>query len=162
MTGRNLGLNALIQWFGRGGMIWRNVLPYFEQCLQGRAVPDILLVHCGGNDLGKTKSIHLAARIKQDLQDLHRKYPEMKIIFSTITQRNLWRSAQPQKIEKARRFINSVMASFISCIDGAIVHHRQIKRRHPGHFLPDLVHLTPLGNDIFLNNIAQCLKDQIR
>ncbi len=125
-------------------------------------MPDVLLIHCGGNDLANIKSVKLVAGIKQDLQDLHWQFPQMKIIFSAITQRRQWRSYHPKKIDKARRFVNSVLASFVLSFGGMIVHHPQIQHRDPGHFLHDGVHFTPLGNDIFLNNIAWCLKDQIQ
>ncbi|XP_073765255.1 uncharacterized protein isoform X2 [Danio rerio] len=162
-VGTNLGLDAHIRWFGCGGLVWRNLLSFFHRCLGGRAVPDVLLVHCGGNDLGKIKSIILAAMIKQDLRDLHRQFPQMKIIFSAITQRCLWRSAENlKKVDRARRFVNRVMATFMVSVGGAIVHHPEIKHKDPSHFLRDGVHLTPLGNDIFLNNLARCLKDQIQ
>lgn len=76
-----------VVWFGWGGMVWRNHLSFFNQCLQGRAVPDVLLVHCCGNNLWTIKSVKVVAGIKQDLQDLHQQFPQLKIIFSAITQR---------------------------------------------------------------------------
>ncbi|XDV25432.1 hypothetical protein PO909_029352 [Leuciscus waleckii] len=142
-------MNAQVRWFGWGGRVWRNLLSFFHQCLSGRAVPDVLLVHCGSNDLGTIKSVKLVAGIKQDLQDLNRQFPQMKIIFSAITQRCWWRSSQPKKIDKARRFVNSVMSSFVCTLGGKIVHHPQIKHRDPGQFLHDGVHFTPLGNYVF-------------
>ncbi|XP_068076324.1 uncharacterized protein [Danio rerio] len=162
-VGTNLGLNAHIRWFGCGGLVWRNLVSFFHRCLEGRAVPDVLLIHCGGNDLGNIKSVILAAVMKQDLQDLHRQFPQMKIIFSAITQRCLWRSAESlRKVDRARRFVNHAMATIMVSVGGAIVHHPEITYKDPGHFLHDRVHLTPLGNDIFLKNLAQCLKNQIQ
>ncbi|XDV25698.1 hypothetical protein PO909_029571, partial [Leuciscus waleckii] len=111
--GTNLGLNAQVRWFGWGGMVWRNLLSFLHQCLRGRVVPEVLMIHCGGNDLGAVKSVKLVAGIKQDLQDLHRQFPQMKIIFSAITQRCRWRSSHHKKIDKARRYVNSVMSSFV-------------------------------------------------
>lgn len=120
------------------------------------------MIHCGGNYLRDIKSVKLVAGIKQDLRDLHRQFPEMKIILSAITQRYRWRSACPKKMDKAWCFINSVMANFVPSIGGSIVHHHQIKHRDPGHFLHDGVHFTPQGNFFSLNNSAQCLKHQIQ
>ncbi|KAJ8270392.1 hypothetical protein GJAV_G00113970 [Gymnothorax javanicus] len=152
-TGTNLGLDAQVQWFGWGGMVWGNLLPFIHQCLRGRAVPEVLLIHCGGNDLGKIKSVKLVAGIKQDLEILHRQFLWMKIMFSAITQRCRWRSSHP-KIDKAWQYVNSVMATFVLSIVGDILHHPQIKHRDPGQCLHDGVHFTPIGNYIFLNNIV--------
>ncbi|KAL3972487.1 polyhomeotic-like protein 3 [Sarotherodon galilaeus] len=162
IIGTNLGLDEQVQWFGKGGMVWQNLIPFLFQCLRGRAIPDVLLIHCGGNDLGNVKSIRLVAAIKQDLRDLHQQFPQMKIIFSAITQRCQWRRVNPKKVDKARRFVNSLMTTFILPVCGCIVHHPQIKYRNPDQFLHDGVHFTPLGNDVFLYNIALCLKDQIQ
>lgn len=112
--------------------------------------------------LGNVKSIRLVAAIKQDLRDLHQQFPQMEIIFSVITQRCQWRRVNPKKVDKARRFVNNVMTTFILSVCGCIVHHPQIKHRNPDQFLHDEVHFTTLGNDVFLNNIALCLKDPIQ
>ncbi|KAL6470554.1 hypothetical protein MHYP_G00216730 [Metynnis hypsauchen] len=69
--GTNLGLNANLNWFGRGGMQWRALIPFFKEHLRGRAVPDVLLIHCGGNDLGHLRSLELVSALKQDLHVLH-------------------------------------------------------------------------------------------
>ncbi|KAJ8334232.1 hypothetical protein SKAU_G00398710 [Synaphobranchus kaupii] len=65
--GTSLGLDARVQWFGWGGLRWERLLPFIHQSLRGRAAPDVLLIHCGGNDLGNTKSLRLVADMKRDL-----------------------------------------------------------------------------------------------
>ncbi|CAM4569903.1 unnamed protein product [Leuciscus chuanchicus] len=57
--GTNLGVPAQVQWFGRGGLCWEDLLPFFQRSLKGRSAPDVLVVHCGGNDLGHVKSVLL-------------------------------------------------------------------------------------------------------
>ena len=160
--GPNLGLDAHVRWFGRGGLRWHGVLPFFSQALQGRTVPDVLLIHCGGNDLGLIKSIDLVAEMKQDLCNLHRQYTQMRIIFSAISQRPRWRYADPKKIQGSRVFVNNVMASFVLGISGSVVHHPRIVFNNPELFLKDQVHLSARGNEYFLNDLAVCLKTFIQ
>lgn len=148
--GANLGLVAKVYWFGWGGLRWHGLLPFFYRSLRGRAAPDVLLIHCGGNDLGCRKSIDLVAAMKQDLQHLYRRFPQMTIVLSDITQRRRWRSGLPGKIDKSRKWVNSVMATFVLGMQGGIVHHPQIVFNKPQLFLRDEVHLSPRGNDIFL------------
>ena len=64
--------NLLVQWFGWGGLRWKSLVPFFHRSLQGRAVPDVLLIHCGGNDLGSVKSVGLVTATKEDLRSLTR------------------------------------------------------------------------------------------
>ena len=153
--GCDLGLSAQVKWFGWGGLRWRGVLPFFAQSLRGRSVPEVLLIHCGGNDLGKVKSVDLAAEMKQDLCDLHRRHPQMTIIFSAVTQRRRWGLADPKKIDRSRKWLNNVMACFMK---GGIVRHPDIHFDNPALFLRDNVHLSSRGNDIFMNSIVECLK----
>ncbi|KAJ8332021.1 hypothetical protein SKAU_G00429980 [Synaphobranchus kaupii] len=105
--GTSLGLDARVQWFGWGGLRWERLLPFIHQSLRGRAAPDVLLIHCGGNDLGNTKSLRLVADMKRDLQDLHRRFPGTKILLSAISQRRRWRTANPGKIDKTRKWHNT-------------------------------------------------------
>lgn len=160
--GSNLGLDLRACWFGWGGLRWRGLLPFFSNSLRGRAAPDVLLIHCGGNDLGDVPSVHLVNQMKEDLHQLHHRHPGMKIMLSQINQRCRWRAgANPVKIDKARKFVNSVMA-FVHSLNGAIVDHSNIRHDSPGLFLRDRVHFTPRGNDIFLKSLANCLKDHLQ
>ena len=82
-------------------------------------------------------------------------------MFSQITQRVKWGAAKPGLINKARKWVNSEMGAFVRGLGGSIVAHPDIKFDCPGLFLSDRVHFSPLGNDIFLNSIAQSLKATI-
>ncbi|KAJ8335476.1 hypothetical protein SKAU_G00388180 [Synaphobranchus kaupii] len=116
--GTSLGLDARVQWFGWGGLRWERLLPFIHQSLRGRAAPDVLLIHCGGNDLGNTKSLRLVADMKRDLQDLHRRFPGTKILLSAISQRRRWRTANPGKIDKTRKWghhVTSVRTGGLNC-----------------------------------------------
>lgn len=157
--GKNLELsNAIVSWFGQDGLRWKGLVPFFHQCLKGSPSPDVLLIHCGGDDLGEEKSINLVSAMKEDLQGLRQKHTTMKIIFSELTQRCRWSAVTtPGKLEKSRKFINNVMSAFM--LSGGFVRHPLIKHNSPGLFLPDGVHLTPKGNDMFLTTLAKYIKE---
>ncbi|XP_041960358.1 uncharacterized protein LOC121718961 isoform X3 [Alosa sapidissima] len=156
--GRNLGANAQVEWLGLDGMRWHSVVPCFYDWLRGKFAPDVLLIHCGGNDLGKLTSLRLVAAMKRDLQDLHQRFPNMLIVYSAITQRRCWGSVRPKRIERSRKWVNSEMATFVMGMNGGIVHHRYIRFYKPELFLRDTFHLSTLGNDIFLNAFSECLR----
>ena len=158
-----MGLDAQVGWYGWGGLRWSQFLPYFHRSLKrGRTPPDVLLIHCGSNDLGKVKSVELATMMKRDhLQHLHQQFPEMNIVFSQLTQRHQWRAAKPGAINKARKWVNYEISTFVRGLGGSIVAHPDIKFDRPELFLRDGVHFSLLGNDIFLNSIVQALKATI-
>nr|XP_020481879.1 uncharacterized protein LOC109975997 [Labrus bergylta]XP_020483777.1 uncharacterized protein LOC109978998 [Labrus bergylta] len=162
--GRNLGLkNVHMSWFGWGGLRWKGLLPFFENSLRGRSPPDGLIIHCGGNSMGHVSGVVLVNMMKEDLQQLHARHPGMKIMLSALTQRCQWRHGiHLGKIDKSRSFVNSVMATFVGSISGAMIEHPQIRHDSPGLFLKDGVHFTSRGNDIFLSNFAHCLKDHFQ
>ncbi|XP_034063137.1 uncharacterized protein LOC117540514 [Gymnodraco acuticeps] len=159
--GSNLGLNCRVWWFGKGGLRWRNLLPFFYQSLRGRTVPDVLLIHGGGNDLGNIKGVELVTAMKQDLLSLSDNFSEMKIILSSINERCHWRKANPGKLNKARMWVNREMGKCVSGLGGESVRHPCIKFDCPGIFLRDGVHFTNLGNDVFLSNLKQSLEATI-
>lgn len=157
--GTNLGVSAHIQWFGRGGLCWDGLLPWFKQCMKGRTALDVLVIHCGGNDLGRVKSTELLKVMKKDLLTLYKQFPQMRILFSAINQRCHWRHAPPEKVDKARKFVNHVMASFVLAVNGRTVHHPHIVHDKPELFLNDNVHLSSQGYCLFLSAIGQALQD---
>ena len=159
--GINLGVSARIQWIGKGGLCWDGLLPFFYRCLRGRKAPDVLVIHCGGNDLGRVKSVMLLKAMKRDLDELHRQFPQMKIMLSSINQRRHWRHAPAGKMDKARKFVNNVMATFVVCVNGRTISHPHLVFDKPGLYLSDNVHLSAKGNDIFLKSVVQALKDHV-
>ncbi|XP_022533394.2 uncharacterized protein LOC111194197 [Astyanax mexicanus] len=157
--GGDLGVQAEVSWFGWGGLRWQGLVPFFNQSLRGRTAPDVLIIHCGGNDLGGMNVLHLSAQMKEDLRDLHRRFPHMKIMLSEITPRRQWRSStHPKRIDAARKWLNGEMADFILGVEGGVIHHPDILFHNPRLFLRDRVHLSPSGNELFLNDIAESLK----
>ncbi|XP_022540070.2 uncharacterized protein LOC111195850 [Astyanax mexicanus] len=154
--GGDLGVQAEVSWFGWGGLRWRGLVPFFNKSLLGRAAPDVLITHCDGNDIGGMNAGHLSAEMKADLHDLHRRFPHMKIMLSDITPRRQWRSTtHPKRIDAARKWLNSEMADFILGVEGGVIHHPYILFHNPRLFLRDQV---PLGNELFLNDLAESLK----
>ncbi|KAK7884349.1 hypothetical protein WMY93_027472 [Mugilogobius chulae] len=124
--GNHLGLsNTCICWFGCGGLHWNGLVPFFNESLQGRALPDVLLINCGGNDLGFLPSVKLVNVMKEDLLQFHCQHPGMQIILSAIPQRRRYKAGpNPAKFEKARRFVNSFMTAFM---EKRLVHYTNQK-----------------------------------
>ena len=143
--GTNLGLDAQVRWYGRDGLRWSQFLPYFHQSLQrGRTPPDVLLIHCGSNDMGKVKSLDLATMMKRDLQRLQLEYPRMTLVFSQLTPRLQWCSANPEAINKARKWVNYQISTSVNDLGGSVVAHPHIKFDCPGLFVRDGVRFSPL------------------
>ncbi len=69
-----------------------------------------MLIYAGGNDLGITKSVDLVRSMKEDVSLLN--HSGAPLIFNG--QRCVWRWGEGHKMNKARKFINSIMAQYIN------------------------------------------------
>ncbi|CAK6978566.1 unnamed protein product [Scomber scombrus] len=156
--GKNLGLNANIQWFGKGGMRWGGVLPSFYAELANQSPPDILVVHAGGNDLGLMSPKKLAFLMQRDLQQLRAQFPSMQMAFSCISERQQWRHGKPVQINNDRKSVNKFMRKNVDYIGGELIEHLYLKFYNKNTFLPDGVHLTTAGNQVFLTSIQSTLE----
>ncbi|XP_073689319.1 uncharacterized protein [Garra rufa] len=53
----------------RGGLRWNGLLPFFYNSLRGRATPDVLVIHCGVNNIEEVSSVQLVNVLKKE--DMH-------------------------------------------------------------------------------------------
>lgn len=154
--GVNLGLDRLnvsIWWQGKGGMVISQLRQHINIMRRYEDPPDFLVIHIAGNDLGHIKVGHLRNEIKNTLRMVINTLPNTKLVWSQILPRLKWRySSDVLAMQTMKYRINNSISAFILRSNGCYIRHPDIRANH--NFLKtDGVHLTPLGNDIFLNNI---------
>ncbi|XP_035003151.2 uncharacterized protein LOC118101452 [Hippoglossus stenolepis] len=159
--GQNFGLNAKVEWFGKGGLRWSGVLPRFYSELSTQSPPDILVVHAGGNDLGLVPAKKLGVEITRGLMQLHKDCPSMRILFSCINERQAWRYGEPRVINGDRRTVNQLMTRAVHHFGGEVVQHPLLRFFKKKLYLPDGVHFTQEGNHIFLSVIHGVLRKML-
>ena len=89
----NLGLDPSafsIHWFGRRGMLWGDLIFELSRLYTLFSPPDILIVHLGGNDVGKLRTLDLINMMKDDFNFLSQASPASCLIFSEIIPRLCW------------------------------------------------------------------------
>lgn len=151
--GENFGLNAKVEWFGKGGMRWSGVLPcFYEELSNTQSPPDILVVHAGGNDLGLMSANKLASIMMKELMQLHAEFPSMTIAYSCINEQQWWGHG-PWRADNDRKAINKCMRKAVGNFDGEVIEHPRLRRLDKKMFLADGVHFTKKGNGIFVNSI---------
>ncbi|CAI5659661.1 unnamed protein product [Oreochromis niloticus] len=160
--GENFGLNAKVQWFGKEGMRWRGVLPCFYEELSRQSPPDILVIHAGGNDLGLFSAYKLSSVIEKELMQLHAGFPSMAIAYSSINNRQVWRYGNPGKINKDREIVNASIRKAVDRFAGVIIEHPCLRFVNSSTFLPDGVHLTKKGNELFLTSIHSAIQKSLQ
>lgn len=155
--GDNLGLHAKVKWFGKPGMLWSGVLPMFYTKMSTHSPPDILVIHAGGNDLGRMHAMKLAHIVKRDLMKLHAQFPSMTIAFSCINKRLAWRYGEPWRMNKDRKTVNKIIRKNLGRLGGELIEHPLPSCRGVKIFVADGVHLTEEGYEMFLSSIGWTL-----
>lgn len=142
-------------------MRWADLKPKVQWLAQHNEAPRAILVHLGGNDLGQTVGCCLEHAIKQDLAFIQCMFPKCKIIFSQVVPRLVWTQTEipPRKIEIKRRHLNRCARRLvINLLKGIYVAHPDITTDTPGFYLPDGVHLSDVGLDLFTLSLTEALQ----
>jgi len=122
--------------------------------LQFEDPPSYLVVHVGGNDIGKEKIGYLRNNLLLFLRTIQRKLPNTIIVWSQILPRRSYRfSTNNKAMEKCRYRLNNSIAKFVlEKMGGRYIRHPELFRSW-SLFEDDGVHLTSCGNNLFLNDL---------
>lgn len=150
--GSNLDLDPnlfQIFWFGKRGMIWEDLMTEFVKLCYGWPLPHILVIHLGGNDVGKRKTLDLVFSMQCFIQKFKALSPGSVIVFSEIIPQLTWLQGNGNRVfEKIRKRINHMMEKFLTLGYGISFHHVQLEGGIPGLYREDGVHLSEIGLDI--------------
>lgn len=123
--------------------------------------PDFIMIHCGGNDIGSSGTVgDLRFKMIEIFDTVQSLLPNTKIVYSQVLPRLKWRShIDINSLEKARRRINNKIAHHIVTNGGYYIRYPMISLQSVEVFCKDGVHLSPLGNDIFLFTIQAAFQN---
>ena len=140
-------------------MVWANLLPEVSRLLQQFPPPDGLIIHLGGNDIGKSKTLDIIFTIRDDLLRLQLSFPNTVLVFSEVVQRLCWLSSPVKHpFEKIRRRINRAVARLLSPLHILSFRHSELEGFIQGLYRSDGVHLSDIGLDIFNANLGTCIE----
>ncbi len=157
--GINLGLRfAEIWWQGYGGMSLLEVTKKLSTLKAFGEEPDVIIIHCGGNDIGRVPLYKLRLCIDNILAYINKEF-RVSVVWSEILPRTAWRySVNALAMEATRRRLNSYAANkFVTC-SGLYIKHPDLKDASGAFYLADGVHLSLLGNCMFLNQLSAALE----
>ncbi|XP_063423642.1 uncharacterized protein LOC134707625 isoform X4 [Mytilus trossulus] len=163
--GVNLGLgrlNASFWWQGKGGMLVRHVKGQLRTMKKYEDPPHFLVLHVAGNDLGSSKVGFLRNEIKNIIRWIMKEFPKSKLIWSQILTRLKWRHSDDHKaMDLCRYRINNSIAAFIVSCGGYYIKHPDIHADQI-FFESDGVHLSSLGNELWLNILQGAMEHFIQ
>ncbi|XP_077782887.1 uncharacterized protein LOC144327422 [Podarcis muralis] len=159
--GDGLGFPQHVQvsWISRRGMLWREFLPLMRRRVFQYGPPSAIVVQLGENDMVSSSCYGLRAAILQDLGELAARVPSTKLIWSQLLQRRIWRGSPcPAATERVRKRINSAASKLVVNLGGSVVPHPLISFKATGFYRDDGVHLSPAGNDVWLDAVVSGLR----
>ncbi|XP_066439218.1 serine/arginine repetitive matrix protein 1-like isoform X2 [Eleutherodactylus coqui] len=153
--GRSLGLtDTVVNWYGVRGLQWPSLLKIITDISRWTPRRVILVVHAGGNDLGKIKLGDLLVLMKQDMLRFRECFQESMLVWSDIIGRRRWRGAKsPEAIENVRKVVNQRVSKFVHSLGGIAIRHWELEDRERGALRSDGVHLNEVGLDTFLSGL---------
>ena len=155
--GTNLGIDSRykITWSGISGLTWERVVPTIDNLCFLHPSPDVLVIHCGGNDIGTHSLWGLQGFMKRIMYNLIQRFPQTCVVWSHILPRRYWRHALScEAADKSRMRINSSISAFTLKHGGAYISYPDIVPFHNSKMLQtDGVHLSMLGNSNFINTL---------
>lgn len=158
--GPDLGLKQFgvsVFWDYQSGMRLNNVSDSVDYMSRHYPIPDIMILHCGGNDIGTVPSVVVTWQAKTIFENIKTKLKDTRIVWSQVLPRMFWRNVFPTYYaEKMRKRINSCLSSYFKKHKGCYVHYPDIYSE-PKFFKADGVHLSYLGIDIMLNTLSGAL-----
>lgn len=162
-TGHHLGLDNygyVVTWIGMGGMKIYDLNNAITGMINIKGQPDVILIHCGANDILNCPLRGVLYTMKVELVHLmHRVAPGTSIIYSEMLPRLKWlNSYNDQLVEKTRKRLNRGMRKFLLPRQCYIIRHPDFDDKYHGLFDEDRVHLSFIGNDIFINSLQGALE----
>ncbi|KAM9325630.1 uncharacterized protein PAF06_001776 isoform 1-T1 [Gastrophryne carolinensis] len=151
-SGKQLGIpedRARLHWAGVRGMCWEALREHTLRVAARTRPPGVLVLHAGGNDLGRVPMRRLIKSMTRDLLFFLGFFPGVVLVWSHIVPRFVWRHARDSlALEKVRVKVNKAMARFVRLNGGLSVRHVDVEGMR-GFFRSDGVHLNEMGNDLF-------------
>lgn len=158
-VGLGLMLNqAELIWHGHDNLKWSEFGHLLCQLIVTSAPPDVLLVHMDAFELATSSFQVLAQQAVDSLLDFDRRNPNCRIIWSeTLPCFAYPGSIAQMTMEQVRINYNVMCSKLVLSLGGQVIKHTDIKPETPALFDRDKMHLSDLGNNIFLNNLRRGL-----
>ena len=149
-------LGGNVQWRYQAGMRVEHLMDTIQEMLHYHLPPYMIVIHCGGNNLGQTTLSFTNYLLKDSIQRISSLMPNTRIVWSQIIPRLQYRGEQNHaKLDKARKRLNSTLAKLCIDLGGGYIRYPLIFE-DPSLFR-DKVHLSEQGLSIMLESIVNGL-----
>lgn len=146
-------------WSGKQGMTWEELVPQLVRLRNKWPLPDILIIHLGGNDINVRNTEDLLSAIKEELTLVHNIFPHCLIVWSDILPRHHWEQDMScsgvevdEETDRIRDLINFRAHLIVTELGGRVLTHDNIG---PELYHNNGVYLSDEGIQRFNQNIQE-------
>ena len=165
-TGHKLGLQVLgysVLLGDISGMRWDELVPTVHSMTNCFGIPKMVLIHCGGNDIGIDPCGKLLFNLKFAVYVISKMLPGSMIVYSNILPRRTWRySNNTDAMERTRKRLNRGLRTYLLQNNSYAIAHPYFDDSYSALYDDDGVHLSFIGKDIFINTIQEALFQFLR
>jgi hypothetical protein len=165
-TGHNLGLQVLgysVLWAGISGMRWDELVSIVHSMTNCFEIPKMVLMHCGGNDIGIDHCGKLLFHLKFAVYVISKMLPGSMIAYSNMLPRRAWRySKNTDAMERTRKRLNRGLRTYLLQNNSYAIAHPDFDDSYSVLYDDDCVHLLFIGKDIFITTIQEALFQFLR
>ena len=148
-------------WKGIPGLGFDKLHDVISDLSSTKPHPRFLIIHVGGNNIAKDDNPLRRQQMfmKNVNNQLRSEMPLTCIVWSHILPRLYWRRAVSNVAANRSRYrINSSVASFVLKSGGASIKYPDFRVAQSNLFLNDGVHLSPLGNHVFVSTLQAAIQ----
>ena len=144
-------------------MRWDELVPIVHSMTNCFEIPKMVLIHCGGNDIGIDPCGKLLFHLKFAVYVISKMLPGSMIAYSNILPRRTWRySNNTDAMERTRKRLNRGLRTYLLQNNSYAIAHPDFDDSYSALYDDDGVHLSFIGKDIFINTIQEALFQFLR
>lgn len=154
---------ARITWKGRSGWKLVDILPQLILDVnKARRKPDIIILHCGTNDLGSVPHHLIQRAMRSNFNEVFQSAPGAIILWSDIIPRKAYSVAfSTVKVDKARKKVNKFARKLLLGPRGGVIEHAISYKQSHLYGNRDEVHLSGAGNSVLVAEWKEAIQSYL-
>lgn len=150
-----------IDWDGYSGLRVEQLHAKLQHGLINARLPRIIMLHVGGNNIVYTNRHKIVRTLKQEISYITEHFNNSLIVWIFILPRLTWTPRNSSHsfdntMNTKRLAINRALAKHtLSLPNGRVLNIKSIDRQTPGFFRQDKVHLSSVGNELYIHAIME-------
>ena len=155
-----MGLHAAVEWRGRRGLHLGEVPGFLETIIrkEGYINPSHVIMHVGTNDIGRFSKVRLMQLVAKTMAKVQLLLPEARVIWSEILPRRSYTGfleKDQMRADRVRLAMNKRARAWCRRAEVPTMARQSIRHEDQALFRPDGIHLSDVGIELFLRDVAR-------